>query len=250
MSVENRSDALMAVVPVRAGSKGLPGKNVRLLAGLPLYMHAVHQGLRTTGRVLLSTNIPEIAQSDLPEGCILCPRSAHLSADNTPMASVIADLIETRALERHTLVLLQATSPLRIDSDINAAISLHAEGRHDLVMSVVVQDRGVLKFGTLSSSGFTPLRDPTFCFTNRQSLPPIYGPNGAVYVFSAKRFIMEGGFPSASIGAVEMPAERSVDIDTIEDFRAIEKMIDENRLPLGNVSLRGEGVGGPLEKKI
>lgn len=222
--------ALVAVVPVRAGSKGLPGKNVRPLDGVPLYLHAVRQGLRTVGRVLLSTDIEDIAQSDLPEGCILCPRLAHLSADDTSMARVIADLIETRDLCENTLVLLQATSPLRSDDDIAAAIALHAQGRHDLVMSVVERDRGVLKFGTLNDGEFTALRDPEYCYTNRQDLPPVYGPNGAVYVFSAAQFMAAGGFPSGRIGAVEMPAERSADIDTIEDFRSIEKRMVSNRV--------------------
>lgn len=229
MIKETGRGKLIAVVPARAGSKGLVGKNIRLLDGTPLYLHAVRQGQRTVGRVLLSTDIAEITQAGLPEGCTLCPRPAHLATDDTPMAPVIANLIETHALQDHILVLLQSTSPLRSDEDIASAIALFAAGQHDLVMSVVERDRGVLKYGTLHDGQFTAMRNPKHCFTNRQSLPPVHGPNGAVYVFSAARFIAAGGFPSRRIGAIEMPVERSLDIDTIEDFRLAEARMIANR---------------------
>lgn len=212
----------VAVVPVRAGSKGLPGKNLRSLNGVPLYLHAVAQGLRTVGSVLLSTDIPGIQQSDLPAKVTLCVRPAELAADDTPMEPVVANLIEEYDLAGQTLVLLQATSPLRTDEDVSMAIALHAEGRHDLVMSVVARDSEVLKYGTLVGSDFSPMRDATNCFLNRQSLQKVYGPNGAVYVFDADRFTTSKGFPTRCIGATEMPANRSVDIDTIGDFDSVE----------------------------
>ena len=212
----------IAIVPVRDGSKGLPGKNIRSLAGVPLYVHAVTQGLRTVGRVLLSTDIPVIRQSDLPANVTLCVRPSELATDDTPMERVVAHLIEEHDLAGQTLVLLQATSPLRTDEDVLTAIALHAEGRHDIVMSVVARDNGILKYGTLIGSDFSAMRDATYCFSNRQSLPKVYGPNGAVYVFDADRFAAAEGFPSRCIGATEMPANRSIDIDTINDFDSVE----------------------------
>jgi len=215
---------LVAVVPVRAGSRGVAGKNIRLLAGQPLYLHAVHQGLRIVSRVLVSTDIPQIRQSDLPEGSILCPRPVELAADDTPMAAVIAHLIATQKLDAATLVLLQATSPLRSDDDVRRAVKLHGEGRHDMVMSVTPRDRGVLKYGTLDNGDFVALREPRFCFQNRQALPPVHGPNGAVFVFGAAAFVAADGFPSRRIGAVEMPSERSHDIDTEQDFNRVAEL--------------------------
>lgn len=222
MSERSANTGLVAVVPVRVGSKGLPGKNLRLLDGVPLYMHAVRQGLRTTGQVLLSTDIPEISQDDLPEGCTLCSRPADLAADETPMAPVIEHLITEQGLAGKTLLLLQATSPLRSDTDILEAIALQETGQHDLVMSVVARDRGVLKYGTLDGSSFQAVREQTFCFQNRQSLPAVFGPNGAVYVFGADQFLASGGFPTGRIGAIQMSIQSSVDIDTEDDFRLVE----------------------------
>jgi CMP-N,N'-diacetyllegionaminic acid synthase len=216
---------LVAIVPVRAGSKGLPGKNTMHVAGTPLYMHAVGQGLRTIGQVLISTDIAEIETASLPSGCSLCKRPAELAADDAPMDAVIGHIIEECGLSGKTLVLLQATSPMRIDSDIVAALELFETRKYDMVLSVVERDKGVLKYGTLEGNRFTAMRSQRFCFFNRQQLDPVYGPNGAVYVFDANRFTDSGGFPCEKIGAVVMPVERSVDIDTLADLRNVENQM-------------------------
>lgn len=225
MTAHRTTGDAIAVVPVRAGSKGLPGKNLMPLDGVPLYLHAVRQGLRTVGRVILSTDIAEIDEADLPEGCTLCRRPEHLAADDTPMAAVIEHLIVERSLQGATIVLLQATSPLRLDQDIQKAMTLFREGGHDMVLSVVERDRGVLKYGTLENNRFTAMREQVFCFYNRQHLPPVFGPNGAVYVFQAQRFLDVNGFPSERIAAFDMPADRSVDIDTLEDLHHVERVL-------------------------
>lgn len=225
------SERMIAIVPVRAGSKGLPSKNTMPVAGMPLYLHAVTQGLRTVGQVLLSTDIDEIGDGALPKGCMLCRRPPGLAVDSTPMDAVIKHLIKDRGLAGKTLVLLQATSPLRLDSDILAALELFRTRQYDMVLSVVERDRGVLKYGTLEGTRFTAMRSQSFCFFNRQQLPVVHGPNGAVYVFDADRFIDAGGFPCERIGAVEMPIDRSIDIDTLVDLRHVEE----------NMRIRGFG---------
>lgn len=217
---------LIAIVPVRAGSKGFPGKNTQVLEGIPLYLRAAIQGIRTTGRSLISTDIEEILQSEPPNHIEVSRRSDQLSADDTPMESVLKHIIESKSLHGHTIVLLQATSPLRRDADIQQAIELYNSGCHDLVMSVVKKDKGILKYGTLKDGCFEALRDPSFCFQNRQRLPDVYAPNGAVYVFSARKFIEAGGFPTDNMGAVQMAPEHSLDIDTQEDFRMLAESLE------------------------
>lgn len=215
----------VAIVPVRSGSKGLPGKNIMLVDGLPLYMHAVNQALRTVGRVFLSTDIDSIEDVAMPKGCTLCRRPATLAADDTTMESVIRHLIDDRELNGKTLVLLQATSPLRLDEDIMKALDLFGMRQYDMVMSIVERDRAVLKYGTLKGVEFNAMRAQQFCFFNRQNLPAVYGPNGAVYVFDADRFVAANGFPSNSIGTIEMTIERSTDIDSSADLSLVEDIL-------------------------
>ena len=211
-----------AVIPLRAGSKGLPGKNTRLLAGKPLYRHAVDAALAAGAqRVILSTDIAQLLSAELPPAVDAIQRPLDLCGDAVPMAPVLSHALQAAACTG-TVVLLQATSPLRQAADIHAALGLFATGQHELVMSVTEADRGVLKWGRLDGDRFVPLSDPAHCFANRQSLPPVVRPNGAVYVMNAEWFLKRASFVSERIGVVPMSAERSQDIDTLADFERCE----------------------------
>ena len=210
--------AWTAVIPLRAGSQGLPGKNVRELAGRPLYRHSVDQALAAgAARVLISTDIPEVLQAALPAGVVCIERPPELAGHTVPMDPVLLHALRAGAVAG-PVVLLQATSPLRDASDITASLKVFARGDHDLVMSVTDADRGVLKWGRVDGDRFVPLSDPAYCFSNRQSLPPVVRPNGAVYVFDAAAFLARGTLACERIGVVQMPPERSHDIDTLHDF--------------------------------
>ena len=211
---------IIAIVPVRGGSKGLPGKNVRLLAGEPLYLRAVKQALRLADYCVISTDIPEILQMRAPERTQLLERPPELSKDQTVMVDVVADVIDRLNLKDETLLLLQATSPLRSDEDIRTVLRLHATGGYDTVLTVTQAESEVLKYGTLEDGEYRPLSDPLLCFDNRQNLPNVYRHNGAAYAFNAQMFRASLGFPHEKIGAVVMPADRSYDIDTQADFDA------------------------------
>jgi CMP-N-acetylneuraminic acid synthetase len=214
-----------AVIPLRGGSKGLPGKNTRLLAGKPLYRHAVDVALAAgASRVLISTDIADVFNAPQPDKVTLVRRPAELAGDTVPMAPVLVHAL-SQAGCHGTVVLLQATSPLRQLCDLQAGLTLFAQGTFELVMSVTPADRGVLKWGTLQGNQFQPLSDPAHCFSNRQSLPPVVRPNGAVYVFDAGWFVSRGSFVSDRIGALEMPAERSQDIDNLSDFERCEAFL-------------------------
>jgi CMP-N-acetylneuraminic acid synthetase len=222
------SPAWTAVIPLRAGSKGLPSKNIRPLAGKPLYRHAMDQALAAgASRVVITTDIPDVLWAELPTQVTLVERPAELAGDNVPMAPVLQHAIETADVHG-TVVLLQATSPLRRAADIGEALRVFAGGYFELVMSVTEADRGVLKWGTLRGNRFQPLSDPAHCFANRQSLPAVVRPNGALYVLDAEWFVTRGSFISERIGVLQMPAERSQDIDSLEDFERCEALLQQN----------------------
>lgn len=217
---------LVAIVPVRGGSKGLPGKNARLLAGVALWQRAVDQALAAGAvQVVVTTDIAEILEGPAQDGVTVLARPAELSEDTTPMAPVLMHAIEAAIGQAAQIVLLQATSPLRSVGDIHEAAQLHTNGGYDLVMSVTPTDSGILKYGTVKAGQFLPVSDPAYCFTNRQSLPDVMRPNGAVYVFDRDWYLANGSLATDRIGAHVMPAERSFDIDTDADFRRAEALI-------------------------
>ncbi len=218
----------IAIIPLRAGSKGLPGKNTRLLAGRPLYAHAIAQAHAAgVKQVLISTDIKELIGPRLAPGVTVLPRPADLAGDEVPMDAVLSHALSHGVTGPAQVMLLQATSPLRQGRDITAAMDLHDTGEFDLVLSATQANSGVLKWGRRGEGGqFVPLSEPAHCFANRASLPPVYRPNGAVYVFDADWFRQSGTLAGGRIGMIEMPPERSHDIDTLADFETVEALLE------------------------
>jgi len=217
---------LLSIVPVRAGSKGLPGKNLREFAGQALYMRAVEQGLYFSARCIVNTDIDEIIsqKSIHPAGMELQVRPINLADDDTSISSVLIDSIDKLKLKNTTILLLQATSPLRLFEDIKSALDLYAQGQFSLVFSVSETNPIILKNGFLNNGEFTPLSSMDYLFQNRQKLPQTYKPNGAVYVFDAEWFLSNKGFSCPNAGAVIMPNDRSLDVDSLEDFEKAESI--------------------------
>lgn len=223
---------ILPILPLRAGSKGLPDKNLRMLAGQPLYERTMDQALRISGRCVITTDIPEILGAKLPSAVRVVHRPARLATDDTPMTPVLLSLFDSLAQEGRLpdlAVLLQATSPLREDADIVQAVTRYRQGDLDLAMTVTRTDPQILKYGMLDENRFHPVSLPQYCFANRQDLPDVVRPNGAVYVFSPQWFVSNSGFVTERIGAVEMPADRSLDIDGSHDLDAAEAAIQQSK---------------------
>lgn len=219
----------LPIVPIRKGSKGLPNKNIMPLAGKALYLYSVEQALRLYNQCVISTDIPSVLEADFPENCLVIKRPVNLSQDITPMDDVlfhVLDELRKINIDPEICVLLQATSPLRLDNDILRAVDVYKANTFELVKSVSPVNSGFLKFGSLDDSGkFVPVVKPEYCFTNRQDLPAMVRPNGAIYVFAANTFKLNGGMASQSIGAVQ--TEKSIDIDNHADLALAEKLIFE-----------------------
>lgn len=220
----------MAFIPAREGSKGLPGKNIRPLAGLPLYKHAVRAAqMAGIHRIFVSTDIPEILVGSETAFDVI-ERSSRAASDLATMADVLREFVEKVLPNGKTIVLLQPTSPLRTDKHIAQALDLYHTGEYEMVLTATETDKSVLKCGTLDGNRFVPVSKPEFCFSNRQELPEVYRPNGAVFVFDSKHFTVSGdGFPTQQLGIVKMSPEESHDIDTIEDFDRCETLFEQTR---------------------
>ena len=215
-------DEVVCIVPLRAGSKGLPNKNIRLVKGKPLYQHTIDQSVSLGFRTIVSTDISEINQPK--DGRFEVRRRApDLCEDTTPMADVIIDAIEAIGIKASTVILLQATSPLRENVDVLACLEKFRAQTCSLVLSCTETSSTSLKYGLCNGDIFEPINQSKFLFTNRQQLPKLLKPNGAIYVFSSSEFMKNKGFPVQKILFHEMPESRSLDIDdekSLETARA------------------------------
>ena len=182
-----------------------------------LYKITLDQALRCINEVIISSD--KNLEKEL--GCYSVKqhrRSPALATDQSTMAELMLELIRMYELQKSTIVLLQPTSPLRRDEDILKCIKTYKNNTFDLVFTVSAHDRAVLKSGFVRGNKFVPVAEPDFTFMNRQDLPELFRPNGAVYVFNGGWFEKNNGFTSSNVGVVEMPTENSVDIDNQEDF--------------------------------
>ena len=215
---------IIAIVPVRAGSKGLPDKNIRNFCGSPLFYRAAQQGVLFADRCIVTTDIKPILDRrfSLPRGTELHSRPPELSTDQAQMDSVLLEVLSKAEFSGAIVILLQATSPLRSIQDIKACLDLFNVNSNSIVFTVTKSDPSVLKNGFLVDGVFSSVSDLGYLFRNRQSLPQTYKPNGAVYVFNRDDFIKNNGFSFVSAAAVEMPKERSLDIDSLDDFLSAE----------------------------
>ena len=218
-------DEFISIIPIRAGSKGLPGKNIKPLKGIPLYKHTLFQSLRLFKRTIISTDINSVINEKHTESTLILKRPKHLSSDTTEMKDVLLDIFQNNNLSKNIIVLLQATSPLRKDIDILEAIKIYQSGKFSMVMSVNETNSTVLKYGFISDKEFISLNNQKYIFSNRQHLPKVFKPNGAIYIFSVKDFLNNNFFPDKSIGSYQMPIDRSIDIDTEQDLLLVEKFL-------------------------
>ena len=215
----------VSLVPIRAGSKGLKNKNIAKINGIPLYLRTVNQALRITEKCIINTDIDSVLKrKDFNKNILLFKREAEFAKDNTPMNLVLKDLFKKINLVNKVIILLQATSPLRQDEDIKNAINIFKKNNYSMVMSVKKADSVFLKYGYEKNQKFIPFAKQ-YLYKNRQSLPKVLSPNGAIYIFSVNEFLKRNKIPENNIGYYEMPVDRSIDIDKKEDLNRIRKII-------------------------
>jgi CMP-N,N'-diacetyllegionaminic acid synthase len=220
--------SILAVIVARGGSKGLPRKNVLPFAGLPLIGWTIKaaQESRSVDRLILSSDDPEIIAVAGRHGCETpFVRAPELSDDTAASIDVVLDAVD-RVPGYDIVVLLQPTSPLRIAADIDGALDqMGAAGAMSCVSVTEAPSHPWLTFAQGPDARLTPfVAPPPGASLRRQDLPPAWVLNGAVYAAEIDWLRRERVFvrPGETL-AFPMPAERSLDIDTLEDFRAGER---------------------------
>ncbi len=220
---------IIAIIPARGGSKGIPRKNVRLLNGRPLIAYSIIEAKKSrfVNHVVVSTEDDEIAGLAREWGAeIPCMRPHELAKDDVPTLPVIQHM--TLCAEKSfgavdIVVLLQPTSPLRTVKDIDAAIGKLIDTRADSVVSVVEMKHHPYLSFNLDGDRLEPLYGVEKR-VQRQKLPPTYALNGAVYV-TRRDVLINSGIYGEDNRAIVMPEERSIDIDDMFQFRLVEMIM-------------------------
>lgn len=225
---------IIAVIPARGGSKGIPRKNIKLMNNRPLISYAIRTALRTesVADVLVSTDDDEIADISAMYGAKVIPRPAHLAGDDVTLDPVIHHAVECYEKENgrvDVVITMQPTSPLlrseTFDKALETFFSLHV----DTMISAV--NKPHLSWGEKDGAYF-PLYEKRL---NRQYLPKHLMETGA-FVITKREFVTENSRLGRNINLYEVPEEESTDIDDYADWT-----ICEMRLNRKKIVIRTEG---------
>jgi CMP-N-acetylneuraminic acid synthetase len=242
----NSNPSITAIIPARAGSRGLPRKNVLRLAGRPLIVWSIDAACHaeSVNSVIVSTDSEEIADISREAGAgIPFLRPAELATDAAGTVDVVLhaiDELEQRGEVVDWVLLLQPTSPLRTSRDIEDAIALQRSAGAPAVVSVVPLAHPPHWSRRLTADGrLEPWLDaPTPA--RRQDAEPLVEVNGAIYLIAAATLRAERNFLPDGTRALVMPKERSIDIDTAWDFHLAD-LILRDRAQSHAVEEAGDG---------
>ena len=235
--MKNTNGIVLGLIPARGGSKGIPGKNIRLINNKPLIAYSIECGLLSPSidRLILSTDNETIAEVAKKYGAeVPFLRPSELATDDAPTMPVIEHAIikcETYFQKMISfIVLLEPTAPLRILEDIENAINLFQENDCDAVLSAhPTRANPYFKLISINNHFYEPFISAGEQHTRRQDAPIVFELNPAVWVYSRKAVMEEKSrIPKRSI-VYQVPAERSLDIDTENDLQYLEFLLQKRK---------------------
>ena len=221
---------ILGIIPARGGSKGIPRKNIKLLAGKPLIHYTITEAKKSKylSYIVVSTEDVEITNLVEKYGVDVVKRPDELSADDTPTSHVVQHVIkflqEKENQNFNIIVVLQPTSPLRLVSDIDGAIEMFMKKKCDSVVTVSKVQHPPHWMYTIERDVLVPIIKEKNIL-RRQDAPKIFQLNGAVFVTSKEYLFKNNLIFSGEIRPYIMPIERSVDIDSPLDLKLAELII-------------------------
>lgn len=221
---------VLAIIPARGGSKGVPRKNIREVAGKPLIAWTILQARKSLyiDRLVVSTDDEEIADVARQWGSeVPFLRPAHLAKDDTPGIDPVLHALESLPGYDY-VVLLQPTSPLRSHADIDGCIELCAGRAACSCVSVTQPEKSPYWMFTIDDCGKMQwLFESDKLIARRQDLPPAYALNGAVYVAATESIVESRSFVTEGAVPYLMSNGNSVDIDTEADLLLAEILLQK-----------------------
>ena len=229
---------ILALIPARGGSKGVPGKNIKLLNGKPLLAYTAEVALKSKylNEVIISTEDEQIIEVAKNLG-IKVPfiRPMELAQDTTPTIDVIIHTLqwyENQNISFDAVCLLQVTSPFRTIEFLNKAIEKFIEKDSDSLISVQKVPHEYNPHWTFEVNSDGNLKIATGepeIIKRRQELPIVYHRDGSIYITKTKVLLQNKSLYGNTITFIESDAESHVNIDTIEDWVKAEVIIKDNK---------------------
>jgi CMP-N-acetylneuraminic acid synthetase len=230
----NRRKTIVAIIPARGGSKGIRLKNLALLHGKPLIEYTINEATETRRfrEIVVTTDHAMIAQFVKTQGCTVIQRPTSLATDAALMVDVITHVL--RELQKVKgvptyFMLLQPTSPLRKAAHISDAICHFEKSKARSLISVIRSEHHPMKMFLKENDLLEPFSGLKSLHENRQTLPVVFRPNGAIYLTSVKDFLEEKTFFLPPVFGYEMPPESSLDIDSPFDLKIANLFLNENK---------------------
>jgi CMP-N-acetylneuraminic acid synthetase len=228
----------IAFIFARGGSKGLPGKNIRPLAGKPLIAWSIEhaRAVERIQRVIVSTDSVEIAAVARDFGAdVPFMRPAELARDESPewkaWRHALAFLEETEGALPDVMLSVPTTAPLRVSIDLENCLDEFAKGDADMVITVSDAHRNpwfnMVKENPDGTVGL--VIQPALGITRRQDAPAVFDMATVAYVARPQFVMQHMGTFSGRVRAVKVPVERAIDIDTLFDFELAEFLISRRQ---------------------
>lgn len=225
--IDGRS--VLAVIPARGGSIGIPRKNVRFIAGKPMIAYCIEQALatETIDRVVVSTDNAEIRQVALQHGAEVMVRPDALSgpkcSSESALLHVLDSLRESEGYEPDILVFLQATSPLTLAEDIDGTIQAMLAKEAQSALAVVPFH--YFLWSPATRGGAVGINHDKNVRLMRQDREPQFLESGAIYVMDVRGFRKAGHRFFGETVMYVMPEERRFEVDEAVDLEVVELLI-------------------------
>ena len=225
---------VLAVIPARGGSKGMPGKNIKVFAGKPLIVHSVESSLKCSliSRTVVSTDSDKIAEIAKTHGAQVIKRPDELAADTSLVIDAIKHAVlkvEEEGRNVDFVLLLEPTSPFRREEDLERCVQVLLDDKADSVATFTDAHVSPNRLWRVSDEVVEPYIEGAVPWLPRQKQPKAHELTGQIYGLSRKVLFEKEDSISLLLGrkfAVITPRETALDIDTELDFMIAEKVME------------------------
>lgn len=227
---------ILAIIPARAGSKGIPNKNIRIIGGHPLVYYSIKNAIMSEyiTDIIVTTDSMEVKIIAEQMGVQVKWRNSSLCGDEITLDAVVADAVPNESWDY--IITMQPTSPTLSVSTLDAAIKYTIENKYDTVISAINAPH-------LSWSEKEGKKVPNYVERlNRQYLPPCYMETGA-FVISKASIVTPETRIGINVDIYEIPAEESQDVDTFEDLRSVASTLEHQKVAIYVNGNNKRGIG-------